>query len=129
MATSLDLSSNPAYQELHKGVHIFKDVNDAQVRLKSGKCCVLGGVSRNKYLISYDWSTKLHLFTSFRLMKKVCILNYYSVFPLQKFSPYTDLFSEHALRYLLLSIVYNSNKKFIISLDIRSMDFQSIGIA
>lgn len=51
-------------------------------------------------MISYDWSKELHLFTKFRLMKKVCVLNYYSIFPLQKFSPYTDLFSEHALRYL-----------------------------
>lgn len=93
---SLNASDNPSSHELLRRVTIV-DRNDVEDCFKSGKYGVYAGVTNDNYFITYDWNDYLQLLETFRLMKKVCIFNFYSVFALQKFSPYTELFSEHAL--------------------------------
>lgn len=95
---SLKSSSNPAYHELLRRIKVFKDRSEAEAGLKSGRFGVYGGISNKKYFVTYDWNEQLRMLTSFRLMKKSCIFNYYSVFALQKFSPYTELFNHYALK-------------------------------
>lgn len=95
---SLKASSNPADHEFQRRMKVFKDESDVEASLKSGKFGVHASISNNKYFASFDWIDRLHLFRTFRLMRKMCIFKYYSVFALQKFSPYTELFSDYALR-------------------------------
>lgn len=95
---SLNASDNPAYHELLRRFVIVKDQNEAEVCLKTGKYGVYAGITSDNYMVTYDWNDQLHLLKTFRLMKKVCVFNFYSAFALQKFSPYTELFSEHALK-------------------------------
>lgn len=90
-------SVNPAYRELIRRIVFFKDQNETEIGLKSGKYGVYGGFTNNKYLVTYDFPN-VSMLTSFRLMKRNCMFNYYLVFALQKFSPYTELFSDHALK-------------------------------
>lgn len=98
MTASLTASSNPAYHELNRRILVFKNNDEAETGLASGKFGVYAGISNTKYFVTYDWNEKLHLVSSFRLMKKACIFDYYTVFALQKFSPYTELFSHYALQ-------------------------------
>lgn len=95
---SLNSSTNKAYHEFHRRMRIFKDQSDIETSLKSGKYGVFGGITNRKYFLSYEWINQLNLLLSFRLAKKICIFDYYTVFALQKFSPYTELFSDYALR-------------------------------
>lgn len=95
---SLNSSDNPDFHELLRRFVIIKDQNEVEVFLKSGKYGVYAGITNENYFVTYDWNDHLHLLKTFRLMKKVCIFNFYSVFALQKFSPYTELFSEHSLK-------------------------------
>lgn len=98
LKNSLKLSADPAYQELLRRIKVFKDRSDAEAGLKTGRYGVYGGISNKKYFVTFDWNEQLRLLKSYRLMKKTCIFNYYSVFALQKFSPYTELFSNYALK-------------------------------
>lgn len=108
MESSLDVSSNPAYHELHKRIIVFKNRYEAEKSLESGKFGVYAGITNAKYFVTYDWNEELNLLSSFRLMKKLCIFNFYTVFAFQKFSPYTELFSHYALQ---LSILNNFSSK------------------
>lgn len=96
--SGLNASSNPAYNELNRRIVVFKNHDDAKTGLASGKFGVNAGIANGKYFVTYDWNEQLNLLSSFRLMKRECIFNYYTVFALQKFSPYTELFSDFALR-------------------------------
>lgn len=96
---SLNASANPAYHELLRRIIFFKNHNEADSGVATGKIGVYGGITNDKYFVTYnEWNQKLNLLSSFRLMKKACIFNYYTVFALQRFSPYTELFSHYALQ-------------------------------
>lgn len=101
---SLNASSIEAYHELNKRITVFKDHSDSEVGLATGKFGVYAGISNDKYFVTYDWNDQLHLFANFRLMKRVCIFNSYTGFALQKFSPYTELFSHYALMLVTIKI-------------------------
>lgn len=96
--SSLNASAIPAYNELGRRIRIFSNVSNAETGLASGKFAVNAAISNEKYFVNHLWKNYLNLLSSFRLMKKVCIFNYYTVFALQKFSPYTELFSQYALQ-------------------------------
>lgn len=96
--SSLNASSIPAYHELVDRIRIFKNVDEAALGLASGKFGVYAGISNFKYFESFVWTKYLKLIESFRLMKSVCVFEYYTIFALQKFSPYTELFSQYALQ-------------------------------
>lgn len=93
----LNLSSIPAYRQLIQRISVFENIGAAETGLASGKFGIYAGISNGKYFVTYDWNKLLHLLSSFRMMKQICIFDYYTVFALQKFSPYTDLFSHYAL--------------------------------
>ncbi|KAJ6643303.1 hypothetical protein Bhyg_08262, partial [Pseudolycoriella hygida] len=97
--SSLSASSNPAYHELNRRIVVFQNNDEAKAALASGKFGVYAGLSNDKYFVTYDWNEQLNLLSSFRLMRKACIFNYYTVFALQKFSPYTEIFSHYALQF------------------------------
>lgn len=97
ITSSLNLSSIQAYHDLNQRISVFKNHDEAEIGLASGKFGVYAGISNTKYFVTYDWNEQLHLLTSFRLMRKLCIFNFYTVFAFQKFSPYTELFSHYAL--------------------------------
>lgn len=97
---SLTSSANPAYQQLQKRCIVFKDRNDIETSIRSGRYAVFGAFSNGKYFTSVDWINETTLFENFRFMKKTCIFDHYSVFAFKRFSPYTELFSDHALRYV-----------------------------
>lgn len=99
---SLIASSNPAYLELGRRILVFKNRDDAETGLASGKFGVYAGISHDKYFVTYDWNEQLNLLSSFRLMKKSCIFDYYTAFGFQKFSPYTELFSHYALQLVYI---------------------------
>lgn len=96
--SSLNASSNPSYHELGRRIRVFGSVPDAEAALASRKFGVKGSFTNKKYFVSFQWNKHLKLLKSFRLMKKICIFDYYTVFALQKFSPYTELFSRYAIQ-------------------------------
>lgn len=96
--SSLTASSIPAYLELSRRISVFKNREEAEIGLASGKFGVYAGILMDKYIVTYDWNDQLNLLSSFRLMKKACIFDYYTAFAFQKFSPYTELFSHYALQ-------------------------------
>lgn len=95
---SLEASSNPAHLELNRRIVAFKNHDEAEAGWASGKFGVFAGISNQKYLVLYEWNEQLRLHSSFRVMRKACIFNYYTGFALQKFSPYKELFSHYALQ-------------------------------
>lgn len=97
LSNSLNASDNPAYREILRRFTIVKDLKDAEVCLKSGRYGVYAAITNENYFVTYEWNDQLELLKTFRLMKKMCVVNFYSAFALQKFSPYTELFSEYAL--------------------------------
>lgn len=100
----LNKSSNPAYQELNRRISIFNNTDHAEISLASEKFGVYAGISNQKYFVTYDWNEQLkNALSTFRLMKKLCIFNFYTVFRLQRFSPYTELFSHYALQLVLIT--------------------------
>lgn len=96
--SSLKASSIPAYHELVRRIRVFSSVSNAEAALASRKFGVYIGISNYKYFEAFVWVKHLDLLESYRLMKSVCIFDYYTVFALQKFSPYTELFSQYALQ-------------------------------
>ncbi len=108
IVASLNASSIAAYGELNRRTFVFENSMDAETGLASGKFGVYAGITNGKYFVTYDWNEQLNLLASFRLMKKVCIFNYYTVFALQRFSPYTELFSQYALQLVSepISVIY-----------------------
>lgn len=101
--SSLQSSSNMAHHELDQRIVSFHNHDDAEAGWASGKFALFAGISNQKYLVFYEWNEQLKLLSSFRVMRKACIFNYYTVFALQKFSPYKELFSHYALQLVLMS--------------------------
>lgn len=99
ISDALTATSNPAFHELNNRITVFKDKTDAEIGLASEKFGVYAGISNSKYFVTYDWNEQLNLLSSYRLMKRICIFNYYTVFALQKFSPYTEMFSHYVLQF------------------------------
>ncbi|XP_037050126.1 uncharacterized protein LOC119084312 [Bradysia coprophila] len=97
--SSLNSSSNSAHHELDRRIVAFANHNDAETGWMSGKFGMFAGISEQKYLVFYEWGDRLQFLSSYRVMKKACIFNYYTVFALQKFSPYKELFSHYALQF------------------------------
>lgn len=103
--SSLNSSSNPAHHELDRRIVAFKNHDEAEAGWASGKFAVFAGISDQKYLVLYEWGERLKLLSSYRVMKKACIFNYYTVFAVQKFSPYKEFFSHYALQLVLTLII------------------------
>ncbi|KAJ6620122.1 Zinc finger protein [Pseudolycoriella hygida] len=99
LQSSLNASSIPSYHNLLKRFHVFASISDAETDLASRKFGIYAGIEYKKYFVSYSWIKHMNLISSFRLINKLCIFNYYTVFGLQKFSPYTELFSKYALQF------------------------------
>ncbi len=104
--SALNASSNPAHHELNRRILFFKNSDDARSALASERFGVFAGISNQKYFVTYEWNEWLDLLKSYRLMKKVCILNYYTGFAIQKFSPYKELINHYALQLVIKFRLY-----------------------